>query len=80
MSKYPLTESYRETLSDMNREKIGYKDLIRRFKQIEEQDNSTQIVIRLLESGLIRGYDESGKPVHIQKRLRFDGVGAEYEV
>ncbi|MFL6647778.1 MAG: alkylhalidase, partial [Sulfurifustaceae bacterium] len=80
MQKYPLNEQYRSILASLNQEPIGYKELIRRFKQIEERDISSQIVVRLMEAGLLRGYDKNGAPVSIQRRLRFDGVGAEYEV
>lgn len=41
---------------------------------------SLQIVIRLMEAGLLSGYDKNGERVVIQDRLRFDGVGVEYEV
>jgi hypothetical protein len=38
------------------------------------------MVIRLFEAGLLSGYNKQGERVHIQDRLRFDGVGVDYEV
>ncbi|HEU4731481.1 MAG TPA: hypothetical protein VFT22_26485 [Kofleriaceae bacterium] len=32
------------------------------------------------EAGLLTAYDKTGKRIIIQDRLRFDGVGEEYEV
>jgi len=33
-----------------------------------------------MEAGLLTGYNKNGDEVFIQDRLRFDGVGTEYEV
>lgn len=80
MSKYPLNEQYREILASLKTEEVGYKELMRRLQSLDQADVASQIVIRLIEAGLLRGYDKKGERVVIQKRLRFDGVGAEYEV
>ncbi|WP_035061637.1 tryptophan 7-halogenase [Andreprevotia chitinilytica] len=80
MNKYPLSAAHRDILAQVNRQKIGYKELLRQLKDVDGQDRASQIIIRLLEAGLIKGYDDAGEQVHVQRRLRFDGVGAEYEV
>jgi hypothetical protein len=33
-----------------------------------------------MEAGLLDGFDKQGQKVLVQDRLRFDGVGVEYEV
>lgn len=80
MSKYPLKEQHRAVLQSLKQEDVGYKELMRRFQALDQTETSSQIIIRLIEAGLLRGYDKKGERVSIQKRLRFDGVGAEYEV
>ncbi|MBX7098147.1 MAG: tryptophan 7-halogenase [Myxococcaceae bacterium] len=80
MSKYPLNEKYLAVLQALKHEEVGYKELMRRFQALDQPEVASQIIIRLLEAGLLRGYDKKGERVAIQKRLRFDGVGAEYEV
>lgn len=58
---------------------FGYKELMIRLNEVGEV-NSSQFIIRLMEAGLLEGYDKAGNKVLVQDRLRFDGVGVEYEV
>ncbi|HAE49750.1 MAG: alkylhalidase [Tistrella sp.] len=81
MMKYSMTEAHRDVLAGLSHETVGYRELVKRLKQADDgPDLSSQIVIRLIEAGMLKGYDRDDQPVEIQHRLRFDGVGAEYEV
>ncbi|MEU9856980.1 chloramphenicol-biosynthetic FADH2-dependent halogenase CmlS [Streptomyces sp. NPDC047974] len=80
MVKWPLEEEHREIFEALLKEDLGYKEVIRRLSETGKQELSSQIVIRLMEAGLVTGYDKNDQPVFIQDRLRFDGVGVEYEV
>ncbi|MBT2401566.1 chloramphenicol-biosynthetic FADH2-dependent halogenase CmlS [Streptomyces sp. ISL-100] len=80
MVKYPLEEQHREIFEYLNKEPVDYKTLIRQLGEADRKEASSQIVIRLMEAGLLSGYDKNGERVFIQDRLRFDGVGVEYEV
>ncbi|ARZ72387.1 alkylhalidase [Streptomyces albireticuli] len=80
MIKWPLEEKHRQIFSRLLKEEVGYKELIRELSEADQQELSSQIVIRLMEAGLLTGYDKNGEEVFIQDRLRFDGVGTEYEV
>lgn len=53
---------------------------MRQLGDTGKRELSADIVIRLIETGLLTGYDRNGQQVVIRDRLRFDGVGAEYEV
>lgn len=80
MSKFPLEEEQRKVFESLLNSTVGYRELVQRLSDAGRREISTQIVIRTMEAGLIRGYDRDGRPVLIQDRLRFDGVGEEYEV
>ncbi|MGA4845926.1 chloramphenicol-biosynthetic FADH2-dependent halogenase CmlS [Streptomyces sp. G5(2025)] len=80
MIKFPLEEEHREIFQKLTKEDVGYKELIKQLNSTGKQEVSSQIVIRLMEAGLLTGYDKHGERVVVQDRLRFDGVGVEYEV
>jgi flavin-dependent dehydrogenase len=80
MIKYPMAEPHREIFQAVAKEEVSYKSLIKQLNGVGKEDESSQIVIRLMEAGLLAGYDRSGRRVVIQDRLRFDGVGSEYEI
>jgi flavin-dependent dehydrogenase len=80
MIKFPVEEEHRKLLQAVTEETVSYKSLIRQLNDAGKQDLSSQIVIRLMEAGLLTGYDKNDSRVFIQDRLRFDGVGGEYEV
>ncbi|WP_371659212.1 chloramphenicol-biosynthetic FADH2-dependent halogenase CmlS [Streptomyces sp. NBC_00280] len=80
MIKWPLEESHREVFENLLKETVPYKDVIRQLGDLGRQELSSQIIIRLMEAGLLSGFDKNDEPVFIQDRLRFDGVGVEYEV
>ena len=81
MVKYPMTDAHRAVLASLKTERVGYRDLVKRLKQADDgPDLSSQMIIRLIEAGMLKGYDRGDAPVQVQHRLRFDGVGAEYEV
>ncbi len=80
MVKWPLEEEHLELFLSLRKEEVSYKTLVRQLADAGRQELSSQIVIRLMEAGLLTGYDKNGKQVIIQDRLRFDGVGVEYEV
>lgn len=80
MVKWPLEEVHLDIFKTILKEDVDYKTLVRRLSETGRQEISSQIVIRLMEAGLLKGYDKNGERVVIQDRLRFDGVGVEYEV
>ena len=80
MTKYPFADEDLAIFEKLIEENFGYRPLIKMLGDSGKQDVSSQVVIRLLEAGLLTGYDRHGEKVHIQDRLRFDGVGVEYEV
>lgn len=80
MTKYPFTDQDLTIFERLVAEEFGYRPLIKLLGDAGKQDVSSQIVIRLMEAGLLTGYDRRGERVHIQDRLRFDGVGVDYEV
>lgn len=80
MTKYPFAEADLEIFQRLIDEGFGYRPLLKLLGDAGKQDVSSQVVIRLIEAGLLTGYDRHGERVHIQDRLRFDGVGVEYEV
>ena len=80
MIKYPLEARHRELFEHLAKEDVSYRTLIRQLGDAGKQEVSSNIVIRLMEAGLLTGYDKKGEKVFIQDRLRFDGVGVEYEV
>nr|QLK00717.1 chloramphenicol-biosynthetic FADH2-dependent halogenase CmlS [Micromonospora carbonacea] len=80
MNQYPLDEATRQVFQDLAEEEFGYKTLVKRLGGVGRQELSTQIVLRLMEAGLLTGYDSDGAKVTVQGRLHFGGVGVEYEV
>ncbi|MEU0130479.1 chloramphenicol-biosynthetic FADH2-dependent halogenase CmlS [Streptomyces sp. NPDC006289] len=80
MAQYPMDEQARQVFHDLAEEEFGYKALVKRLGGVGRQELSTQIVLRLMEAGLLTGYDKNGDKVVVQGRLHFGGVGVEYEV
>ncbi|MBH0779261.1 chloramphenicol-biosynthetic FADH2-dependent halogenase CmlS [Nocardia bovistercoris] len=80
MIKYTFDDEHLGIFTDLKEQETGYRALVKSLGDIGRKDVSSQIVIRLIEAGLITGYDKHGERVAIQDRLRFDGVGVEYEV
>jgi 2-polyprenyl-6-methoxyphenol hydroxylase-like FAD-dependent oxidoreductase len=80
MIKFPVEEEQRDIFQTVTKETVGYKNVIKQLNDTGKQEVSSQIVIRLMEAGLLTGYDKNGNRVVVQDRLRFDGVGTEYEV
>ncbi|MGF6396824.1 flavin-dependent dehydrogenase [Pseudomonas frederiksbergensis] len=79
MTKYTVSDALVKLFKDLNEQNFGYKELMVRLNEVGEV-NSSQFVIRLMEAGLLDGFDKQGQKVLVQDRLRFDGVGVEYEV
>jgi hypothetical protein len=79
MTKYTVSDALVQLFKDLNEQSFGYKELMVRLNEVGEV-NSSQFVIRLMEAGLLDGFDKQGQKVLVQDRLRFDGVGVEYEV
>lgn len=80
MAQYPMDDDALQVFQDLAEEEFGYKTLVKRLGGVGRQELSTQIVLRLMESGLLTGYDKNGDKVVVQGRLHFGGVGVEYEV
>lgn len=78
--KYTFEEEHRRIFDDLRQQQFDYRTLVRHLGETGRQEISSNIVIRLFEAGLLTGYDKNGERVVIQDRLRFDGVGVEYEV
>jgi hypothetical protein len=80
LTQYAVGEDERRIFQDLAEEEFGYKTLVKRLGAVGKQDISAQLVTRLMEAGLLTGYDANGEKVFIQGRLHFGGVGVEYEV
>ncbi|MDT0380965.1 chloramphenicol-biosynthetic FADH2-dependent halogenase CmlS [Streptomyces sp. DSM 42041] len=80
MAQYSMDEEVRQVFQDLAEEEFGYKALVKRLGRVGKQELTTQIVLRLMEAGLLTGYDKNGDQVVVQGRLHFGGVGVEYEV
>jgi flavin-dependent dehydrogenase len=80
MTKYAVEPEYGELLDRVRKGELDYKSLVKNLAALGAKETSSQIVIRLFEAGLLAAYDKQGDPVRILDRLRFDGVGVEYEV
>jgi flavin-dependent dehydrogenase len=80
MTKYAVDPEYADLFKRVREGDVDYKGLIKNLSALGAKETSSQIVIRLFEAGLMSAYDKKGDPVRIQDRLRFDGVGVEYEV
>lgn len=80
LHRYALDENYVDVINSLEVNEIGYKELIRKFKEVGTQDNSSQLIIRLLENDMLQGFDKNGNDVDFEKRLRFNGVGLEHVV
>ncbi|WP_369225996.1 chloramphenicol-biosynthetic FADH2-dependent halogenase CmlS [Streptomyces sp. R39] len=80
MAQYPMDDEARQVFQDLAEEGFGYRTLVKRLGGVGRQELSTQIVLRLMEAGLLTGYDKNGDKVVVQGRLHFGGVGVEYEV
>ncbi|SCF47673.1 halogenation protein CepH [Micromonospora matsumotoense] len=80
LTRYAMDDETRQIFQDLAEEEFGYRTLVKRLGAAGRQEQSTQLVIRLMEAGLLDGYDDNGDKVFIQGRLHFGGVGVEYEV
>lgn len=80
MTKYPAAPEYADVFRSLMQGDMNYTSLVRRLTAAGAQASSSQIIIRLFEAGLLSAFDRLGEAVHIQKRLRFDGIGIDYEV
>ena len=79
-TKYPVDADYLEIFRVTLCQDVDYRAMIRRIERVGPKETSSQIIIRLFEAGLLSAFGEKGNPVLVQDRLRFDGVGVEYEV
>ncbi|WP_224273813.1 chloramphenicol-biosynthetic FADH2-dependent halogenase CmlS [Streptomyces sp. LS1784] len=80
LTQYPMDEETRQVFQDLAEEEFGYRALVKRLGAVGRQEIAAQLVLRLMESGLLTGYDQDGAKVFVQGRLHFGGVGVEYEV
>lgn len=80
MTKYAVEPEYADAFRSLLHGDVSYKSLIRSLTALGARETSSQIVTRLFEAGLLSGLDASGKPVHIQDRLRLEGVGVDSEI
>ena len=80
LTQYAMGEDERRVFQDMAEEGFGYRTLVKRLGAVGKQEISVQLVTRLMEAGLLTGYNAAGEKVVIQGRLHFGGVGVEYEV
>lgn len=80
MTHYPVGEEARQVFQDLAEEEFGYRALVKRLRGAGLQEIGIQLVLRLMEAGLLTGYDKNGDQVVVEGRLHFGGVGVEYEV
>jgi flavin-dependent dehydrogenase len=80
MTKYAVEPPVADLFRELRNGEVGYRSLSKSLVALGASEISSQLVIRLFEAGLLSGYNKQGERVHIQDRLRFDGVGVDYEV
>lgn len=81
MTAYALTPEHHAVFQGLLAQPASYNELTARLKKIEGgQGTPYQILGRLHEQGMIRGYNKDGKIVHIRQALRFGGVGSEDDI
>lgn len=80
LTKYAAEPAYAEVFRSLSRREVDYKSLVLDLTAAGAQRISSQMILRLFEAGLLAGFDKREEPVHLQKRLHFDGVGVEYEI
>lgn len=80
MKRYPLNMDDLEFLTTLTKSNVNFSELNTYFSENGRGEVSSQIIIQLMESGLLAGYDKNDMKIHIQDRLRFNGVGSEYDV
>lgn len=80
LTQYRMGESERAVFQELAEQEFGYKTLVRRLSAVGWRELGVQLVTRLMEAGLLTGYNAAGEKVFVQGRLHFGGVGSEYEV
>ncbi|HEX5069209.1 MAG TPA: NAD(P)/FAD-dependent oxidoreductase [Vicinamibacterales bacterium] len=80
MTAYAVTPEQHAVFASLQREPLSYAAMVAKLKPITTQGTPYQILGRLHEQGMIRGYDASGQAVHIRQALRFGGVGSEDDI
>lgn len=81
LTAYAITPEHHAVFQSLLQQPASYNDLTARLKKIEGgQGTPYQILGRLHEQGMIRGFDKDGKMVHIRQALRFGGVGSEDDI
>lgn len=80
LTKYPVEFECAEVFRGLADADVDYKTLVLRLNDSGQQTSAAQLIMRLVEAGLLIGFDAQGEPVNLPKRLRFDGVGFDYEV
>ncbi len=81
MTAYSVTPAHHQVFQDLLAQPVSYKELSAKLKKLEGGHGTPyQILGRLHELGMIRGYDKDGKMVHIRQALRFGGVGSEDDI
>ncbi|KZX22300.1 chloramphenicol-biosynthetic FADH2-dependent halogenase CmlS [Rathayibacter tanaceti] len=80
MVKWPISPEQLPLFERVASEGIGYRELLADLNSAGMNEISSQVIIRLMEAGLLRGRDRHGERVVVQDRLRFGGVGVEYDV
>jgi flavin-dependent dehydrogenase len=80
LSKYGIEPEYADVFRSLSQKDVDYKSLVLKLSTLGAKTASSQIIMRLFEAGLLVGLDKHGEPVPLPKRLRFDGIGVEYEV
>jgi flavin-dependent dehydrogenase len=80
LTAYALTPAHREVFESLLHTPMSYGELTAKIKDLGGQGTTYQILGRLHEQGMIRGYDDQGQQVHIRQALRFGGVGSEDDI
>jgi DNA-binding PadR family transcriptional regulator len=76
-----VTPEHHQVFQGLLEQPISYSELTAKLKKLEGgQGTPYQILGRLHEQGMIRGFDKDGNTVHIRQALRFGGVGSEDDI
>ena len=75
MTAHPMTAAHRELFESLIAEPLHYDVLASRLGKMDGQVSPLEMIMRLIEDGLLEAVDKSGEPYRMPRILRFAGVG-----
>lgn len=75
MTAHPVTGVHRELFESLIVEPVHYDVLASRLGKIDGRISPLEMIMRLIEDGLLEAVDKGGEPYRLPRILRFAGVG-----